>query len=196
MKNEWQKEMFNNREYWGRIIAIADDKIIAVADDYDEIEKKAKIITQKFSCFAVPKRPDLYRILPLRLKSMKLHEWYPEYPIMFFLDDGSNISENVLIDSGADITAVGKKFGEKLGFTKGKHESVSIVIGIGGSVEYLIRETEIEIDSYRFKIRVAWLQDEDINDLIIGRETVFDLFDIEFKQADEEIIFKKRDNMQ
>ena len=48
MKNEWQKEMFNNREYWGKIIAISNDKIIAVAtndpavnyiSDVDELPK-------------------------------------------------------------------------------------------------------------------------------------------------------------
>ena len=41
--------------------------------------------------------------------------------------------------------------------------------------------------------RFAWLQDPDLDDMIIGRDTVFDLFDIEFRQADEEIEFKKRD---
>jgi predicted aspartyl protease len=192
MKNEWQKEIFKNHEYWGKIIAISDDKIIAVADNYNEIIQKASKIKKDCIYFSAPRRPDLYRILPLKLKSMKLHEWYPVHSVKFFLDDNSYIIEDALIDSGADISAVGKEFGEKLGFTKGKHEIVSNVQGIGGSVDFLMREAEIEINDFRFMIRFAWLQDENINDIIIGREIVFDLFDIEFKQADEEIIFRKR----
>jgi predicted aspartyl protease len=192
MKNEWQKEIFRNKEYWGKIVAISDDKIIAAADNHKDVEEKASKITNKCFYFTAPQRPDLYRILPLRLKSMKLHEWYPSYPVKFYKDDGSYIEESVLIDSGADISAMSKEFGEKLGFTQGNHEIVSNVLGIGGSVDFLMREAEIEINNFRFKTRFAWLQDERINELIIGREIVFDLFDIEFKQADEEIIFKKR----
>jgi hypothetical protein len=36
--------------------------------------------------------------------------------------------------------------------------------------------------------------DDEFDEMIIGREIVFDMFDIEFKQAVEEIIFKKRDD--
>lgn len=42
-------------------------------------------------------------------------------------------------------------------------------------------------------IPVAWLLEDDVEEMIIGREIVFDMFDIEFKQADEEIIFRKRE---
>ena len=39
----------------------------------------------------------------------------------------------------------------------------------------------------------AWLQDDTIIDeMIIGREIVFDLFDVECKQADETIVFTRR----
>ena len=53
----------------------------------------------------------------------------------------------------------------------------------------------IQIITFRVKsIRkmIAQLQDPELEDIIIGREIVFDLFDIEFKQADEEIVFRKR----
>jgi len=50
----------------------------------------------------------------------------------------------------------------------------------------------IEINGNRFKNRFAWLQDPTLNDMIIGREIVFDMFNIEFRQADEQIIFEKR----
>jgi hypothetical protein len=48
--------------------------------------------------------------------------------------------------------------------------------------------------NHTLNIPVAWLLDDDFEEMIIGREIVFDMFDIEFKQAVEEIIFKKRDD--
>jgi len=33
-----------------------------------------------------------------------------------------------------------------------------------------------------------------VEDILLGGEVVFDLFDVEFKQVDETIIFKKRKN--
>jgi hypothetical protein len=49
------------------------------------------------------------------------------------------------------------------------------------------------IDSYTIEnVPTAWVQNEDVEDLIIGREVIFDAFDIEFKQAEETIFFKKR----
>ena len=192
MKNEWQKEMFKNREYWGKIIALADDKIIAVADNYDEIDEKALKITQNFSCFAVPKNPQAYRILTFKVRSIKKHEWKPVYIVNFILDDGSMKEEKMLIESGADISVISYEFGKKLGFETNKHDEIMTADGFGSQIDFIMKQNEIEIDGFRFNNRFAWLQDPELNDMIIGREIVFDLFDIEFKQADEEIIFKKR----
>jgi len=36
------------------------------------------------------------------------------------------------------------------------------------------------------------MQTEAYQDVLLGREVVFDLFDVEFKQADEKIVLKKR----
>jgi hypothetical protein len=57
---------------------------------------------------------------------------------------------------------------------------------------YLTKVLQIDIDNHTLNIPVAWLLEDDVEEMIIGREIVFDMFDIEFKQADEEIIFKKR----
>jgi hypothetical protein len=43
------------------------------------------------------------------------------------------------------------------------------------------------------KIPVAWLQDKNNSDVIIGIEVIFDEFDIEFRQRNENIIFHKND---
>ena len=49
------------------------------------------------------------------------------------------------------------------------------------------------INAHKLTIPVAWIQTEGIKDLIIGRDVVFDYFDIEFKQRLEKIIFKKNE---
>jgi len=36
------------------------------------------------------------------------------------------------------------------------------------------------------------MQTDAYQDVLLGREMVFDLFDVEFKQADEKIVLKKR----
>jgi hypothetical protein len=65
--------------------------------------------------------------------------------------------------------------------------------GIGGSVKYVFKNIEITIDNYTLNAPFAWVQDTNCNDFIIGREVIFDVFDIEFKQADETIVFKKKE---
>ena len=83
MKNEWQKEILHHREYWGRIVAIADDKIIAVSDGYKEIRELASKITLKYGCYTVPKNPNEIRIRTFRVKNIKKHEWEPNYPMKY-----------------------------------------------------------------------------------------------------------------
>ncbi len=39
---------------------------------------------------------------------------------------------------------------------------------------------------------VAWAQTDNCEEIILGREVVFDVFDIKFKQGEEMIIFKWR----
>lgn len=104
-------------------------------------------------------------------------------------------SENVqiMVDSGAELSLITKKLGEDLGYRKGAEEVNNKAEGVGGSIEYLLREVEIELDGHIFKAPVAWAQTDFCEEILLGREVVFDLFDIEFKQAEEMIIFKWRD---
>ena len=50
------------------------------------------------------------------------------------------------------------------------------------------------IDDHYFNAPVAWLQNNTTDVMLLGREVVFDKFDIHFKQADEQIIFTWRGN--
>jgi tRNA threonylcarbamoyl adenosine modification protein YjeE len=72
-------------------------------------------------------------------------------------------------------------------------ESTLLAETIGGRVEYVLRNIEMTIDEHSFIATVAWLQTNTGGEqLLLGREVVFDKFNIEFRQADEQIIFTWR----
>jgi hypothetical protein len=98
----------------------------------------------------------------------------------------------MLVDSGSDISLITLYLGTDLGYALSQGEVLSNGEGVGGSVQYVLRQVEMQIDDYTFSAPVAWLQNEDCQEVLLGREIVFDLFDIEFKQAEEKIIFKYR----
>lgn len=132
------------------------------------------------------------RILPIRIKSVKRHEWTPKYPITLKRND-VQLEERMLIDSGADISVISKQTGIDLGLSVLLEDYQQSAEGVGGgTINYLTKVIQIEIDNHPLSVPVAWLLDDDFDEMIIGREVIFDVFDIEFKQADEEIIFKLR----
>jgi hypothetical protein len=193
MKTKWQKEMYENPHLWGKYIAIVQGEIIAIGDNYTDLKKKVAHLSQgSYTWFHVPQRLDLLRILPLRIMSLQTHPWIPTYPITFLFADGSNDTPSILIDSGADISVVSYEYGKLMGFQHYPDEVELSAKGVGGVVTYLLRKAKISINGYEFENHFAWFQDESIDEIIIGREIVFDLFDIEFKQAEEMIIFKNR----
>jgi hypothetical protein len=75
----------------------------------------------------------------------------------------------MLIDSGADISVVNYNFGKSLGFIKDSHDITYTGEGFGSTVNFFIKEAIIEINGIRFKNQFAWLQDTELNDMIIGR---------------------------
>ncbi len=71
-----------------------------------------------------------------------------------------------------------------------------ILVGqtIGGTVEYVLRQVEMTIDGHNLMVPTAWIQNNIADVMLLGREVVFDKFNIKFRQADEEIIFTKRED--
>ena len=128
----------------------------------------------------------------IRVRGIRKKEWSPDYTIEIRHQD-KTLTENMLIDSGADISVISKKTGDLLGLTVAPSELFQEVAGVG-FIEYALRKITFIIDEFEVVAPVAWLQNDIYNELIIGREVIFDKFDIEFKQADEQIIFKPRDN--
>ena len=101
----------------------------------------------------------------------------------------------MLVDSGAEVSLISYKIGQYLGYQLADAESTLVAETIGGNVEYVLRNLEITIDNHQLIAPVAWLQTPiDTEQLLLGREVVFDKFNIEFRQAEETIIFSWRDN--
>ena len=130
------------------------------------------------------------RLLPVRFKNVKRHELQPKYQIILKVNTSKSVE--MLVDSGADFSLIPKDLGLILGYELAVAETLSQAEGIGGCVNYALRNVEIQLDSHIFTAPVAWMQTEEYQDVLLGREVVFDLFDVEFKQADEKIVFKKR----
>lgn len=192
INTQWQRDIYSNPRLLGKVIAIDGDEIVFVADNYLQAIEQLK--DQPYSLFKVPRNFYSIRILSFKIKSLKKHPWFPTYPVKFHFEDGSVRSEEMLVDSGADISLINFEFGMLLGFEKSPHEVILEAEGVGGTVPYLLRKSTIEINGFQFENIFAWLQDENVDEMILGREIVFDYFDIEFRQAEETIIFKQRNN--
>ncbi len=99
----------------------------------------------------------------------------------------------MLVDSGADISVISYEIGLALGLQVAEGEIFKNAAGIGGVISYALRQISFTIDGHELAAPVAWVQNQYTKDIILGREIVFDQFNVEFKQADEEIIFRKRE---
>ena len=100
----------------------------------------------------------------------------------------------MLVDSGAEVSLITNKLGNDLGYALADAESTLLAETVGGTVEYVLRNIEMTIDGHNFIAPVAWLQTEiNTEQLLLGRELVFDRFNIEFRQAEEKIVFTWRD---
>ena len=99
----------------------------------------------------------------------------------------------VLVDLGADLCVIPLSLGKDFGLMLTDLEVPLEAAGIGGSVSFVLRKLNYEIDGHLIKnVPTAWILDEDCDDIILGREVIFDAFDIEFKQAEETINFTYR----
>ena len=180
------------RNYRGQWIAYDAEGIIAHHPDYAQLIKAIPADAQNYLIERIDKTEfsEPLKFYPVRFNAIKKHDWQPKYPVT--LSFGQNRTLNILIDSGADISLIPYQLGLDLGYHKLPEEINNKGESVGGIVEYLLRNIEMEIDKNRFSAPVAWLQTVDCDEILIGREVVFDLFDIEFKQAEEMLVFKWR----
>ena len=133
------------------------------------------------------------KFLPVRFRTVKKHDWQPKYDICLTFRESKVVE--MLVDSGSDISLITLGLGEDLGYEISSGEILSSGEGVGGSIQYVLRQVEMQIDNHIFSAPIAWLQDVVCQEVLLGREVVFDLFDIEFKQAEEKILFKYRQSL-
>ncbi|MBI4946088.1 MAG: retropepsin-like domain-containing protein [Bacteroidetes bacterium] len=176
--------------YAGKWIAINPEKgIIGYSDSRKELSEKCEDIDIPYIFYHVPLYSGIVRFIPIYFKSVVTHNWRPVYPVQL-RNNKNTINDFFLIDSGADSSLISKEAGKQLGFIRQTDDAVLTALGIGGTVEYILKTVDCTIDEHTLKIPVAWIQTDGIEDLLIGRDVVFDYFDIEFKQKTEKIIFK------
>ena len=175
--------------YKNQYIACNSRGIIAHSENLKEVMAPANASQEKYLIYLVPKRSASIQILPIYFRSVVRHDWLPNYSVTLKHQE-NEVTVAMLVDSGAEISLITNKVGTDLGYALADAESTLLAETIGGTVEYVLRNVEITIDNHAFIAPVAWLQtDTGGEQLLLGREVVFDRFNIEFRQAEERIIF-------
>ena len=183
-------------QYSGQWVNLYQGQIVSHHPDIKVANEEAEKILKHKKYSGVYVKPEWGKkiCLPIYFKTVDIHPWKPLFEIEIGKNKTDFIKRAMLVDSGADISVISKDFGELLGLSISDNEKIFSASGVGGGIlKYVEREIFFKINNKTIvKVPVAWIQDDRYKEMIIGREVVFDAFDIEFKQADETIIFKKR----
>lgn len=179
--------------YKNQYIAYDENGVIAHGENLQEVLALAKAERDDFSIYLVPPKRESVQILPIYFRSVVRHRWKPNYQVILKHGE-TEIKASLLVDSGAEISLISHKLGEDLGYALADGESKLSAETIGGTVEYVSRNVEMIIDGHHLMVPTAWLQTPiESEQLLLGREVVFDQFNIEFRQAEEQVIFRWRD---
>ncbi|BAZ10152.1 hypothetical protein NIES4071_19660 [Calothrix sp. NIES-4071] len=175
--------------YKNQYIAYNANGIIAHSENLREALDIAEASGQKFVIYFVPRSAGSVQILPIRFRAVVRHDWQPNYEVRLQHRD-KVMNAVMLVDSGAELSLIPFETGEELGYALADSESKLIAETIGGKVEFVLRDIEMTINNKQFVAPVAWLQtDTGAAQLLLGREVVFDKFNIEFRQSEGKIIF-------
>lgn len=179
--------------YKNQYVAYNEHHLIAHSENLQEVIELANASGQDYLIYLVPKKTSSIQILPIHFRSVVRHDWLPNYSVKLKHQE-YEIAATMLVDSGAEVSLIPHKLGEDLGYALADAESTLLAETVGGAVEYVLRNVEMTIDKHTFIAPLAWLQTEiNTEQLLLGREVVFDRFNIEFRQAEERVIFTWRD---
>jgi hypothetical protein len=107
---------------------------------------------------------------------------------VYLLKSGNEwIAEYFYVDSGADYTLLPYRMGRFLGLERIASE-VKEIGGIGGFIAARFAVVPMKIEEYRFDCTIAWAQIERVA-FLLGREDIFEHFDITFQQRNKKTIF-------
>ncbi|MEG3862559.1 retropepsin-like domain-containing protein [Microcoleus sp. herbarium12] len=180
--------------YRNQYVAYNAEGLIAHSENLREILDLAQASGELYAIYLVPRSTASIQILSIRFRTVSRHNWQPNYHVKMKHRD-VEISTTMLVDSGAELSLISFKLGQDLGFALADAESSLLAETVGGRVEYVIRNIEMTIDGHGFIAPVAWLQTNTGGEqLLLGREVVFDRFNIEFRQAEEQVLFTWRED--
>lgn len=183
------------KPYAHQYVAYNANGIITHGQDLQQVLQIAEASGELFLIYLVPGFTESMVILPIHFRSVSRHEWQPEYPVTLKHKD-SVLNATMVVDSGADFSVISHQSGLDLGYALADAETILVGETLSGKVEYVLRQIEMTIDNHRLTAPVAWLQNNTADVMLLGREVVFDRFNIEFRQAEEQIIFTWRGNHQ
>jgi Aspartyl protease len=184
--------VFLRRHYTLEYVAYSADKLLAHGPELATVMAAASESGEPFLIDWINRRDGELQILNIRFRALARHEWEPTYPVTLQHREHS-ADVTMLVDSGADVSLISLQLGHDLGFALADSEVILAANSAGGVVNYVLRNVSMMIDGRAFSAPVAWLQTAiDNAPLLLGREVVFEQFNIEFRQADEEIIFTWR----
>lgn len=105
--------------------------------------------------------------------------------------ENNEITQDMYVDSGADISLIPYSVGIALGFQLRPDEEIKRIGGVGGGkISVVIRKVKISIATEEFEARIAWCMSEDVP-LILGRLDVFNKFDVLFKERESKTVVIK-----
>jgi Family of unknown function (DUF5678) len=193
--DEWYREHWQElKEYVGEWIAYSKDGVISHDRDYLKMIDRVKLDPLEYIIERIYENEfvEPIKFYPVRFRTVRASNWQPKYLVTLSHKHTRNLK--ILVDSGADFCLMPKQLGIDLGYGVGIEEVMSKAEGVGGEVDYVLRRVEVSIDGHILTVPIAWLQTDDAVECLLGREVIFDRFDIEFKQRDRQIIFKYRDD--
>ncbi|MBC6473131.1 MAG: retropepsin-like domain-containing protein [Hormoscilla sp. GM102CHS1] len=182
------------QQYAHEYVAYNANGIIVHGENMSQVLQLAAEEADIFSIYLVPGFTGSIVILPISFRTVSRHEWLPKYQVTLKHKEVV-IPGTMIVDSGADFSVISLKNGLDLGYRLADGEELLVAQTLG-SVEYVLRRVEMAIDGYSFTAPFAWLQNNKTDVMLLGREVVFDKFNIEFRQAEEEIIFTWREGSQ
>ncbi len=89
---------------------------------------------------------------PVRMRTLTAHDWQPKCELR--MNSLNAVPVKILVDSGAELSSIAKKLGRNLGCAKAGGEINSKAEGVGASIEYLLREVEIELEERVILLRI------------------------------------------
>ena len=189
----------NPSAYESKFIIHNDTEIFFVHENMIEAEKFLKQNEADYlkglGVFLVPRDFGAVRLRLLKIRSLMTGEWTPTHVVNFMLDDGTQSPVEMIVDSGADITYLPKKVGERLGMVRSPHELILEARSVGSIVPYVFRQMTVNIDGVILTIRTIWGQDEqEEEEALLGGLDVFDHFDVLFSQKNRKVFFIPKDD--